>query len=318
MVVRRWRLILALVACALALWWGGAVAPGPLAAARPASSFADVVVMSPSSSSGPVNTLLNIEIRLYPADPVTYTLAVTTTPPDQNGCASAQPFSGASTVRVQGPQGGAASFQWPASLRHGRYWFCAAPSAGVGPTAMSPAQTPFTVLTDAAPAVTTALTPAGPGVYSGLTVSVTDWLTDEHAPPQLVLLPDDGTDVGMPIDATLDAVRSDPASGHYTFTMPMPHVTQSGRYAIAAQGDCRTHPCAVSEHSAYFEIGIAASYHYEGSSSPGQPTPTVTLTIHRDGQIGHPESPLLWGWVVAALLILVLLAVGLYAFRRMR
>jgi hypothetical protein len=78
------------------------------------------------------------------------------------------------------------------------------PSGGAGPTAESPALTPFTVFTDAAPTVEATPTPAGPGVYSGLTVTVTNWLTDEHAPPQLVLLPDDGTDIGMPLDATLD------------------------------------------------------------------------------------------------------------------
>ena len=32
----------------------------------------------------------------------------------------------------------------------------------------------------------------------------------------------------------------------------------------------------------------------------------------------HAASAPLWGWVVVALLVLVLLALGLYAFRRMR
>jgi hypothetical protein len=32
----------------------------------------------------------------------------------------------------------------------------------------------------------------------------------------------------------------------------------------------------------------------------------------------HAASATLWGWVIVALLVLVLLAVGLYALRRMR
>jgi hypothetical protein len=31
-----------------------------------------------------------------------------------------------------------------------------------------------------------------------------------------------------------------------------------------------------------------------------------------------PPNMLLWGWVIAALLVLVLLGMGLYAFRRLR
>jgi hypothetical protein len=315
MAARRRIIGLGASALAVALWWGGASAPAPVAAAHPASSDGAVVVTKPGSSSGPVDTLLTVEVRLYPPDPMTYILAVTTTPPDQNGCARAQAFSAAPPVQVYGAQGGTVSFHWPASLRHGQYWFCAQPSGGAGPAAQSPAQTPFTVLTDAAPAVTTALTPVGPGAYSGLTVTVTDWITDEHAPPQLVLLPDDGTGIGMPLDAALDTVRSDSASGHYTFTMGMPRVTQSGRYAIAAQGDCQTYPCAISERGDVLIITLAAHFS-SGSGSPGNPTPTVTPSVRPC--CGVPPNMLLWGWVIAALLVLVLLGVGLYAFRRLR
>jgi hypothetical protein len=325
MVAWRWRLMLALMACALALVWGGAAAPAPAVAARPASSYGAVVVMSPASSSGPVDALHSSEVRLYPADPVTYALSVTPTSPDQSGCASTQLLSGAPTFQVRGPADGTASFHWPAALGHGRYWLCAAPSAGTGPTADSPPLTPFTVLTDAAPAVDAVLAPAGGQACSGFTVTVTNWLTDERAPQRLMLLPDGGGDVGMPLDATLDASQTDPTSGTYAFSVAPPCVPQSGRYACAAQGDCQNAPCAISAHSAFFTLAVvSSSFHFAGASPPtrtamlGTPTATATSVLAHGGPIGHPANTLLWGWVVAAVLVLALLALGLYAFRRMR
>jgi hypothetical protein len=45
----------------------------------------------------------------------------------------------------------------------------------------------------------------------------------------------------------------------------------------------------------------------------------ATLIAHLGGPTsGHAAGATLWGWVIVVLLVLALLAVGLYAFRRMR
>lgn len=91
------------------------------------------------------------------------------------------------------------------------------------------------------------------------------------------------------------------------------------RATVAAPEECQALPRAVSARRTTFAVASVALVTPTIAPSPTV-TPTATAVTPPRGGTGssRPAAALLWGWVVAALLILVLLGVGLYVLRRMR
>ena len=283
-------------------------------AASPAPSIGIIGILGPQSASGPVDTLVTLEVREYASNSPTYTLAATTTSPDQGGCTTAKPLSGVSPFQLNPAVPIDVQFHWPAGLGRGRYWFCASPASGTGPTAMSLASQPFTVLTDAAPTVQ--ITPAG-SIQAGakVTVTVSNWLTSDAAPPfELLLLPRGGsTQTASPVAAQVDQGQSSPTTGAYVMTATLPSYVGSGSYALVARGECGPDPlgtskaanavCAVSEQSPSFTLAAAAA-----------PTATKATANSSGSTTGHggPTSVnALWLAVAAGILVLGLLGLGI-------
>lgn len=284
-----------------------------------ASSVGSIIIDAPSSYSGPIDTQITLEIRLYPSVSTPYTLAVTTTSPDQGGCSTARALSGVPPVQVAAPMGGEAQFRWPAGLGHGQYWFCASPTTGGGPLASSPSMMPpLTILTDAAPTVQlispTGRVPAGTAV----TIAVSNWVTSDKAPPvRLALLRQGSSTYAVPdLGAQVASGPDDPATGTYTLSATVPSYITAGTYAIVALGQGDVNPqtkardlYTVSEQSASFMV-IAA------------PTPTVSVPASQSGTESRAGSdpvrgisPLLLG-SGAAVVLIILVTLGLVISRR--
>jgi hypothetical protein len=283
-------------------------------AALPAPSIGIIGILGPQSVSGPVDTLVTLEVREYASNSPTYILATTTTSPDQGGCTTAKPLSGVQPFQLGPSVPIDVQFHWPAGLGRGRYWFCASPASGTGPTAMSLASQPFTVLTDAAPTVQ--ITPAG-SIQAGtqVTVTVSNWLTSDTASPfELLLLKQGGSaQTASPVAAQVEQGQSSPTTGAYVMTATLPSYVASGTYALVAQGECGPDPlgtskaanavCAVSEQSPFFTLTAA-------------PAPTATkATANPPGSTtghGGPTSiNALWLVAAAGILVLGLLGLGI-------
>jgi hypothetical protein len=284
-------------------------------AASPAPSIGIVWMLGPQAASGPVDTLVTLEVREYASNSPTYALATTTTSPDQGGCMTAKPLSAVQPFQL-GPSAPVdVQFHWPAGLGRGKYWFCASPASGAGPTAMSLASQPFTVLTDVAPTVQITA-PAG-SIQAGASVIVTvsNWLTSYAAPPfELRLLPQGGSvQPASPIAAQVDQGRSSPGTGAYVMTATLPSYVATGSYALVARGECGPDPmgtskaanavCAVSEQSPSFTLVAAPA-----------PTATKATANPKGSTTGHggPTSiNALWLMAAAGILVLGLLGLGI-------
>ncbi|HEX6123624.1 MAG TPA: hypothetical protein VFY89_10710 [Ktedonobacterales bacterium] len=269
----------------------------------PASSAGTIRIESPTSSSGPVDTLLWIEINLFPSPPASYILKATTTAPSQGGCSQAQPMPGVDPITVA-EAGAHISFHWPAALGRGQYWLCAFPASGEGPVAFSPPQLPpFTVLTDAAPTIT--ITPPKGAVAGGtITATLTNWRTsdDANSPIPTALIPQGASSSTRQILVVAGTTRSDPTTGAYTLQVTLPATLQPGSYALVAQGECDVNGCAVSEPSVFFSV----------AASPATPTPSPTATTpptappggtHTTGTTGTPGSDAGFLWTALAVAI---------------
>lgn len=235
-----------------------------------AASGQDVIfVQSPTSWAGPVDTQVTISINESSGSP--YTLSYTTTSPDSGGCASAHPMPGIQPIPTSSGQGGWVTFQWPAQLGHGQYYFCADPAPG-GSGGHAASHQPYTVLNDAAPAVQFAVSsPVQAG--DSILFALTNWVTsDGQQQPQVGLLAQ-----GAPISAILPqgAMQpngpGDPANGAYTYQIQISPLTPAGTYTLVVEGECSNNGvgapgCPVTEQSAPFTI-LAA------------PTPTLGPTV---------------------------------------
>jgi hypothetical protein len=243
--------------------------PGGVAhasAAVPAPSTGTIGILGPQSASGPVDTLVTLEVREYASDAPTYVLAATTNSPDQGGCMTAKHLSGVPLFQLSPGRAPDLQFHWPAGLGRGRYWFCASPVSGTGPTAMSLASQPFTVLTDAAPTVQ--ITAPSGSIQAGaqVTVTIANWLTsDTSLPFEPLFVPHEIMPYTIwPVAVQVDRGRSNPTAGAYIMMITLPSYVASGSgpYVLVAQGECGPDPlgnkgktvCAVSEQSPFFTI----------------------------------------------------------------
>src|SRR6185312_15040636 len=148
-----------------------------------AASVGTIGILGPAS--GPVDALVTLEIHQYPSVATVYTLAATTTSPDQGGCGSTQSLRGVAPFQVDPNHGADVQFHWPVSLGKGSYWFCATSVDGSAPAAMSLPSTPYTVLTNAAPTVQVDASSAAAQAGATITIHLANWLTsDGNAMPQ--------------------------------------------------------------------------------------------------------------------------------------
>lgn len=209
-----------------------------------------------SPSSGLVGT--SVQVNIIPPDTatasVTYTLGTTMTDPAAGGCSSQKPIPGVGSVNVS-VQGGGTTFEWPASLSQGPYWFCATPTSGSGATLYS--RTPYTVTGPEAPTATPTPTPAkvvanvpagGVVIGSTFTLTVSNWPSSDGTPPSSVdftTRDPSQPDIASEIRADF-TIAPGPGTGDYVITVKVParliadtywiHIFDSAQAGSASDG----------------------------------------------------------------------------------
>lgn len=288
-----------------------------------AASGGTIAILGPVS--GPVGALVTVEIRQYPNQTTSYTLAATTTSPDQGGCGSAQSLNGVAPFQVDPNRGADVQFHWPANLGRGTYWFCATAANGSEPAAMSLLSAPHTVLTGAAPTVrvVTSSSIAQPGAT--IAVTLANWLTsDSGAPARWGLLRKGDAIETVTIIAPQSSGSGNPTAGNYTLMATLPSfIASGGMYAVAAFGECGTDPlgtsktiCAVSASSQYFAVAQSpapTSVPTSSAQSPHADANTIEI-----GPLALSTQILLLAPAIVATLLVVVAALVTASVRRAR
>jgi hypothetical protein len=275
------------------------LASAPVASA---SSQDNVWVATPSSYAGPVDTLLTVNVNEYSG--AAYTLSVTTTSPDNGGCANELPIPGLGPIPTDAQRGGTVTFRWPVSLGHGQYYFCADPVSGGGAQAKS--HLAYTVLNDADPAVQfspSSVVQAG----SSVTFQLANWVTSDGATPPLVGL----LAQKEPFSAILTQGQAEPngpgdaATGSHTYTITIAPGTPAGVYTLVVESECGNGigasggditPCPVMEQSDFFALLAAPTPTLAPLGTQAHTvnqTPSI-LSGGNPGNLNPPPDNTLW------------------------
>jgi hypothetical protein len=262
-----------------------------------------------SPASGPIGTIVTVQLDVIITTPETYTFTFTTSDPTTTvaACVNGQQIASVTPVQMQADVESGVSYtrlRWPAGLGPGKYWLCAVPKNTNRP--VLPSKQPFTVVAGTLPSpavqVDTSSTQPGYGTLPGdmIKVSISNWYTMDNSSPRLYLLPRGASPahmIDLPYNAQFSKEGSDLST--YQIDISLPGTLAPGAYAVIAVGECTDGTCALQAQSLFFMV--TAIHPPRQAPSANNDGPLTTLV-----QLHSPLVEISLGALALILLLLLL------------